>query len=159
MGPVTNLTDGSPVPKDRSHTEIDPATGMQKGYVVLSDEERDKGFIRPVRYSYDHVGSRPKGPTRPLTAEEHARYDEYGYVEFEPNPDHPESALTGTFWTEARLKSGCGKTTKLGQALAETYARQPDFYGGTFCSFCRSHFLVGADGEFVWSGTDIRVGT
>ena len=32
------LTDGSPVTPD--HREIDPATGQQKGYVVLSAEER-----------------------------------------------------------------------------------------------------------------------
>ena len=46
------LADGSPVTPD--HREIDPATGMQKAYVVLSEEERAKGFIRPVRRSYLH---------------------------------------------------------------------------------------------------------
>lgn len=50
--PNTTLTDGSPVTED--HREINPATGMQKGYVVLSDEERAKGFIRPVLTSYIH---------------------------------------------------------------------------------------------------------
>ena len=50
----TTLTDGSPVTPD--HREIDPKTGMQKGYVVLSAEERAKGFVRPVRRSYVHVG-------------------------------------------------------------------------------------------------------
>lgn len=34
----TTLTDGSPVTPD--HREIDPSTGMQKGYVVLTAEER-----------------------------------------------------------------------------------------------------------------------
>jgi len=48
------LTDGSPVPPDRSHTAIDPRTGMQRGYVVLSPEERAKGFVKPVRRSYIH---------------------------------------------------------------------------------------------------------
>ena len=48
----TTLTDGSPVTPD--HREIDPATGQQKGYVVLSAEERAKGFVRPVRQSYVH---------------------------------------------------------------------------------------------------------
>ena len=47
----------------------------------------------------------------------------------------------------------------MGEALAETYARQPDFYGGTFCASCGTHFPVGADGEFVWDGTTERVGT
>lgn len=48
------LTDGSPVPPDCGHTEIDRATGMQKGYIVLSPEERAKGFVKPVRRSYTH---------------------------------------------------------------------------------------------------------
>lgn len=54
MSDRTQLTDGSPVPPDRSHTEIDPKTGMQKGYIVLSPEERAKGFVKPVRTSYIH---------------------------------------------------------------------------------------------------------
>lgn len=103
----TTLTDGSPVTPD--HREIDPATGMQKAYVVLSDEERAKGFVRPVRDSYVH--------------------------------------------------DACGVTTTMGRALAETYARDPFFYSGTFCAHCRSHFPVGEDGQFRWAGTDERVGT
>jgi hypothetical protein len=47
----------------------------------------------------------------------------------------------------------------MSQTLAETYARQPDFYSGTFCVCCGSHFPVGADGEFVWAGTQEKVGT
>jgi hypothetical protein len=50
--PKTTLTDGSPVTPD--HREINPATGMQKGYVVLSAEERAKGFVRPYRDAYRH---------------------------------------------------------------------------------------------------------
>jgi hypothetical protein len=46
----------------------------------------------------------------------------------------------------------------MGQALAETYARNPYFYSGTFCCCCHAHFPVGEDGEFVWEdGT--KVGT
>lgn len=48
------LISGQPVPEDRSHTEINPATGMQRDYVVLSPEERAKGFVKPVRRSYVH---------------------------------------------------------------------------------------------------------
>lgn len=103
----TTLTDGSPVTSD--HREINPATGQQKGYVVLSEEERAKGFVRPVRRSYVH--------------------------------------------------EKCGGTTTMGQALAETYAREPAFYSGTFCVGCRAHFPVGAEGEFVWAGTTEKVGT
>jgi len=50
---AVQLTDGSPVPEDRSHVRITP-TGMQAGYVVLSDEERTKGFVRPYRDAYKH---------------------------------------------------------------------------------------------------------
>lgn len=103
----TTLTDGSPVTTD--HREIDAATGMQKGYVVLSAEERAKGFVRPVRRAYLHAK--------------------------------------------------CGAVTTMGQALAETYAREPGFYSGTFCAICRAHFPVGIDGEFVWDGTNENVGT
>lgn len=81
--------------------EIDPVSGMQKAYLVLSDEERAKGFVRPVRRSYIHLL--------------------------------------------------CGGVTTMGQTIAETYARDPYFYGGTYCATCRSHFNVGASGEFVWS--------
>ena len=103
----TTLADGSPVTPD--HREINPVSGMQKGYVVLSADERAKGFVRPVRRSYVH--------------------------------------------------SFCGVVTTMGQSLAETYARQPDFYSGTFCAGCLSHFPVGADGEFTWDGTTEKVGT
>lgn len=105
MNPKTTLTDGSPVTED--HREL-KADGQQKGYVVLSEEERAKGFIRPVRNSYTHLK--------------------------------------------------CGVVTTMGLALAETYARDPSFYSGTFCVGCGSHFPVGEDGEFVWAGTDEKVG-
>lgn len=103
----TTLTDGSPV--TAGHREIDPVTGQQKGYVVLSAEERAKGFVRPVRRSYIH--------------------------------------------------DKCGQETRMGVELAETYARDPTFYSGTFCATCRAHFPVGAAGEFTWAGTDEKVGT
>lgn len=47
------LTDGSPVPKDGSHKAIKP-NGQQKGYIVLTPEERSKGFVQAVRNSYVH---------------------------------------------------------------------------------------------------------
>lgn len=88
------------------HREINPATGMQKGYIVLSPEERAKGFVRPVRRSYVHTP--------------------------------------------------CGVRTVMALDLAETYARDPDFYNGTFCVGCRTHFPLE---EFVWDGTNERLGT
>lgn len=103
----TTLTDGSPVTPD--HRELDPISGQQKGYVVLAEEERAKGFVRPVRRSYVH--------------------------------------------------EKCGVVTTMGYALAETYARDPYFYSGTFCCGCGAHFPVGEDGEFIWDGTKEKVGT
>ena len=104
------LTDGSPITADhRDIIKIGPRAGQQKAYVVLSDEERAKGFVRPVRQSYVH--------------------------------------------------DKCGVKTTMGLALAETYARDPSFYSGTFCCGCGAHFPVGEDGEFVWDGTAEKVGT
>lgn len=51
------LTDGSPVTDD--HREL-RADGQQKGYVVLTAEERAKGFVRPVRRDYVHSAASPK---------------------------------------------------------------------------------------------------
>ena len=83
--------------------------GMQEKYLVLSDEERAKGFVRPLRQSYKHLT--------------------------------------------------CGAVTTMGLAIAETYARDPHFYGGTYCVSCRNHFPVGEHGEFIWDGTNEKVGT
>lgn len=104
---ATTLTDDRPVTQD--HRDIDPTTGQQKDYVVLSDEERAKGFVRPVRDSYRH--------------------------------------------------DKCGQVTTMSRPLAETYARDPAFYSGTFCSTCCTHFPVGEHGQFTWAGTTDKVGT
>ena len=87
---------------------IDLKTGMHKDYWVLSDEERAKGFIRPVRMSYIH--------------------------------------------------KTCGVETGMNEKIAETYARDPKFYGSTYCigSKCKTHFPVS---EFLWSDTDQEVGS
>lgn len=45
----------------------------------------------------------------------------------------------------------CGSTTTMSVAIAETYARQPSFYGATYCVHCKMHRPVGQDGEFEWS--------
>ncbi len=79
------------------------ANGQQEKYLVLSEEERAKGFVRPVRNRYKHFA--------------------------------------------------CGTITSMGQALAETYARDPKFYGGTYCCGCGKHLhLVDPDGipAFFW---------
>ena len=75
-------------------------------YLVLSEEERAKGFVRPVRQEYIHTV--------------------------------------------------CGSKTHMGIALSETYARNPKFYGSTYCVHCQMHKPVD---EFVWDGTNERVGS
>lgn len=52
----------------------------------------------------------------------------------------------------------CGGATTMSQDIAETYARDPFFYSGTFCVGCRAHFPVGEDGEFTWDDGS-KVGT
>ncbi len=150
------LTNGQPVTPD--HEEIQ-SNGMQKAYVVLTPEERAKGFVRPVRRSYRHLGiDAPAYPLRDLTAEEHERYDKFGYVKFETYPKEEPWAV-GIYWTQDRLNKinqGCGVVTNMGESLAETYARDPSFYGLTFCCGCSTHLPVE---EFVWEGTNERVGS
>lgn len=105
--PRQTLADGTQIYP--AHREIDPTTGMQRGYVVLAEEERAKGFMRPVRRTYTH--------------------------------------------------EACGTDTTMAQPIAETYARDPYHYGGTFCCACQKHFPVGLVGQFVWKGTSEKVGT
>lgn len=95
---------------DLTHGADEEPTPMAPVYLVLSEEERAKGFVRPVRRSYVHLE--------------------------------------------------CGAVTTMGTPLAETYARQPDFYGATYCVKCQMHRPVGTKGEFVWDdGSGQRVGT
>lgn len=50
----------------------------------------------------------------------------------------------------------CGTLTTMGLALAETYARCPTFYSGTFCCGCRAHFPLT---QYVWEGTGEVLGS
>lgn len=127
----------------------DPRLGkgapQHDAYLILSDEERSKGFVRPVRRSYQHVGVTPKYPLRDLTEEEKVRYSGFNYVKFEQYPES-ESPLVGCYWTAKRLRH-CGAVTTMALPLCETYARDPKFYGATFCANCGGHFPVA---EFRW---------
>lgn len=67
-------------------------------YLVLSEEERAKGFLQPVRKTYLHTV--------------------------------------------------CRTTTTMDDTIAETYARDPWFYGGTYCVQCAQHRPLE---EFVWN--------
>lgn len=121
--------------------------GQQECYLVLSDEERAKGFVRPVRQSYVHIGAQSKYDLRPLTEEEKVRHAGCNYVAFEKYPES-ESPVTGRFWTQEQLDARqCGAITRMPLAIAETYARDPKFYGATYCVKCQKHLPVE---EFVW---------
>ncbi len=151
---------------DRSDPRLgveDPeGAGLNKAYLVLSAEERAKGFVRPVRHSYRHVGIEGfKNELRDLTDEERSRFAGLGYAKYEAYPES-ESPLCGRYWKQADIDAigkGCGAVTTMSDDLAETYARNPHFYGATFCATCRSHFPVGAHGEFVWDNSSEKVGT
>ncbi len=75
-------------------------------YLVLSDEELAKGYVRPYRDRYRHAK--------------------------------------------------CGTVTTMGEKLSLTYARQPSFYGATYCFGCQAHFPVS---EFTWTNGGTVVGS
>lgn len=149
--------DTAPVPTNRTLPD-----GQHVDHWVLSPEERAKGFVRPVRNAYKHVGPpASKYPLLDLTPEQQERYSSFNYVKFEQYPES-ESTVTGRYWTQAQLDAvnkGCGVVTTMPRAIAETYARDPSYYGKTFCCGCREYLPVGESGEFVWDGTTERVGT
>lgn len=92
-----------------THGPDDEPVPQAPVYLVLSEDERARGFIRPLRTSYVH--------------------------------------------------DTCGTVTTMGLAIAETYARDPHFYGATYCVHCGMHRPVGVGGEFTWNGTAERVGS
>src|ERR1700722_19470558 len=124
------LISGSPIPEDDSHAELKP-NGQQRDYVILSAEERAKGFVRPVRESYIHVGKPPEGED----------YSQFSY---------PIRGGVKPF------PGGCLTRTSMSRAIAETYARDPGFYGGMLCVSCGAHR---PRKEFIWEGTTERVGS
>lgn len=150
-----SLTDD---PKDPRLTRgVDSAPVDQAPvYLVLSEAERAKGFVRPVRDAYRHVGSQPRHQLRELTAEERASDTYAGFVAFEIYP--PSMApKVGRYWTQAELeRKACGTVTTMAQPLAETYARDPHFYGATYCVGCRMHKPVA---EFRWTADGTVVGS
>lgn len=140
-------------PRDPRLTHgVDTKPGQQaEVYLVLSEEERKKGFVRPLRHSYKHVGRKPKYPLRDLTEIERKEHGNYGYIKYEAYPES-ESPVVGCFWTQADLdKPSCRIVTNMGLALCETYARDPSFYGSTYCCGCGMHLPVN---EFVWIEND-----
>jgi hypothetical protein len=58
----------SPAPKP-----IDPATGQHGAYWILSEEERARGFVRPVRCKYVHAKCGRETRMGRTLSETHAR--------------------------------------------------------------------------------------
>lgn len=77
-------------------------TAQHPVYLIMSDEEKAKGYVRPVRRTYVHTK--------------------------------------------------CGVATTMAQEFAETYARDPKFYGSTYCCGCSRHLRVE---EFTWEDGSI----
>lgn len=59
-------------------------------------------------------------------------------------------------YRDAYRHDTCGGVTTMGRALSETYARDPKFYGATFCVRCNRHLPVA---EFEWTADGQRVGS
>lgn len=148
-------TSGDDAAEVRERQQHEGNDGQHSSYITLCDTERKKGFVRPLRASYKHVGERPKYPLRPLTQEEQVRYVDAKYVVYEMYPK-PLGSVLGRFWTAQQLQGGCQTVTTMGLALAETYARDPKFYGSTFCCHCNTHRPVA---EFVWLDDETVVGS
>ena len=131
---------------------------QHSAYLVLSEEERAKGFVRPLRRGYVHVGPPgPKYPLRELTEEEKARSSRL-YVKYEEYPENDANTL-GRYLTQEQLDkvdNGFGTLTTMSLVLCETYARDPHFYGATYCCGCQMHLPVN---EFVWDEDGERVGS
>ena len=101
-------------------------------YLVLSEEERAKGFVRPVRTSYIHVGrdlSHYKGIHRMLTEEEQNKYPDKKYVAILTIITNDDGTFKGgTYVTNEELiayqfgkrTGGCNTSTIMGQDLSET---------------------------------------
>jgi hypothetical protein len=54
------------------------------------------------------------------------------------------------------IHTKCGVETKMNMEIAKTYARNPKFYGSTYCVGCEKHLPVS---EFKWSNSDEVVGS
>lgn len=117
-------TNGKPVDEVRANQTNE--TGQHDGYIVLCPDERAKGFIRPYRDAYKHVGR-----SQVLVSDDGTEF-------------------------QGPVVGGCGSVTTMGQALSETYARDPNFYTHTFCVNCNRHLPVA---EFVWTADGQQVGS
>lgn len=157
--PKMCTTSGEPVDKVRA--EQTAAVGQHKSYIVLCESERAKGFVRPYRDRYQHVGRSICAKLLPTNDKRLG-----GPRDICDMPNEHEGECGATFrtvdqqthaelWSSHRI-GGCGGVTTMGLALSETYARDPTFYGATFCVQCNVHRPVN---EFNWSRDDTQVGS
>lgn len=61
-----------------------------------------------------------------------------------------EAELAEGFVRPLRLSyihAECGAVTTMARRIAETYAREPGFYGATYCTTCSKHRPLA---EFTW---------
>lgn len=130
--PALCTTNGKPVADVRASQTNE--TGQHDGYIVLCPDERAKGFVRPYRDAYKHVG----------------RVEVFAIDTREPTWVTPSVA------PKTHRVGGCGSVTTMGRALSETYARDPSFYGATFCCHCNKHLPVA---EFTWTADGAQVGS
>jgi hypothetical protein len=98
-------TDDSKDPRLTHGPDTEPVP-QSEVYLVLSEEERAKGFVKPLRRSYIH--------------------------------------------------RACGVVTTMSLALCETYARDPHFYGNTYCCGCSKHLPIS---DFYWVEDGATLGT
>lgn len=131
---------------------------QNKKYLVLSEAELAKGYVRPVRTSYVHTGRLICGKVQSP--------DEYGlpadavaYVcSMEKNHEGDCRIFSPVNKRELRrlettgFLGGCDTTTTMHTTLAETYAANPKFYSATYCCQCMMHINVN---EFQWKDGQI----
>lgn len=139
--------------------------GQNEAYLILSEEERGRGFVRPYRDSYVHVGRflNYKDIHRLFDKEEKEKNKPYVAIATVLVKED-NSFLGGSYITQEELDSyylgkrvgGCGTLTRMNKDISETYARDPKFYGATFCCGCGKHLPVN---EFFWDGTCEEVGS
>lgn len=158
--PKLCTTSGEPVDVVRANQTQE--AGQYKSYIVLCPDERAKGFVRPYRDSYIHGGRRICGKYLHMEGNQKLGglidvcTDKPGHegecIQFVTlsQPDAAQAQVRGLHPT------GCGTVTTMGQALSETYARDPEFYGATFCAGCNVHLPVS---EFQWTADGETVGS
>ena len=136
--------------------------GQHKDYIVLCPDERAKGFVRPYRDKYVHVGRSVCGAfLDPKQIRDEQEFWEVCAQESKHTGPCGISFYGDLLPSEAQQihkthrKGGCGTETVMGHSLSETYARDPKFYGATVCVGCNKHLPVG---EFVWSADGVTVG-